>query len=158
MQCVACCAPSFNILLYVQKEASEVFFAVTKLFQNADLHLRRMVYLCLKDICPDAEEVMIVTNSLMKDMNATQELYRANSIRVLRTIIDGAVLQSIERYFKQGIVDKAPVLYSSTYYSSCTPSMLAVERSVVAFVRSRFFGRHTAPEVLLQYLHRQLHA
>jgi coatomer subunit gamma len=93
----------------LQKEASEVFFAVTKLFQNADLHLRRMVYLCLKDICPDAEEVMIVTNSLMKDMNAPQELYRANSIRVLRMIIDGAVLQSIERYFKQGIVDKAPV-------------------------------------------------
>lgn len=95
--------------LFVQKEASEVFFAVTKLFQNADMNLRRMVYLCLKDICPDAEEVMIVTNSLMKDMNAPQELYRANSIRVLRSIIDGAVLQQLERYFKQGIVDKAPV-------------------------------------------------
>lgn len=86
-----------------------MFFAVTKLFQNADMNLRRMVYLCLKDICPDAEEVMIVTNSLMKDMNAPQELYRANSIRVLRSIIDGAVLQQLERYFKQGIVDKAPV-------------------------------------------------
>lgn len=98
-----------HLLTHMQKEASEVFFAVTKLFQNAEMNLRRMVYLCLKDICPDAEEVMIVTNSLMKDMNAPQELYRANSIRVLRSIIDGAVLQQLERYFKQGIVDKAPV-------------------------------------------------
>jgi coatomer subunit gamma len=81
----------------VQKEATEVFFAVTKLFQNADMHLRRMVYLCLKDICPDADEVMIVTNSLMKDMNAPQELYRANAIRVLRSIIDGSVLQASVR-------------------------------------------------------------
>lgn len=98
---------------FTKKEASEVFFAVTKLFQNAEMNLRRMVYLCLKDICPDAEEVMIVTNSLMKDMNAPQELYRANSIRVLRSIIDGAVLQQLERYFKQGIVDKAPIVASS---------------------------------------------
>ena len=113
-----------KFVCHLQKESSEVFFAVTKLFQNADLHLRRMVYLCLKDICPDAEEVMIVTNSLMKDMNAPQELYRANSIRVLRTIIDGAVLQSIERYFKQGIVDKAPVRSPS-----CSPSHLLLVRN-----------------------------
>jgi coatomer subunit gamma len=112
--------PWFNRLRYwalhsctqrvcLQKEVSEVFFAVTKLFQNADMNLRRMLYLCLKDICPDAEEVMIVTNSLMKDMNAPQELYRANAIRVLRSIIDSTVLQSIERHFKQAIVDKAAV-------------------------------------------------
>lgn len=94
---------------WLQKEASEVFFAVTKLFQNSDVNLRRMMYLCLKDICPDAAEVMIVTNSLMKDMNAPQELYRANAIRVLRTIIDPSLLQQIERYFKQCIVDKSPV-------------------------------------------------
>jgi coatomer subunit gamma len=99
--------------LLLQKEATEVFFAVTKLYQNTDMNLRRMVYLCLKDICPDAAEVMIVTNSLMKDMNSPQELYRANAIRVLRTIIDPSLLQQIERYFKQCIVDKAPVRHTS---------------------------------------------
>jgi hypothetical protein len=31
-----------------QKEASDVFFAATKLFQAKDPHLRRMVYLCIK--------------------------------------------------------------------------------------------------------------
>ena len=53
-----------------QKEASEVYFASTKLFQNKDTNLRRMVYLCIKDICPSADEVIIVTSSLMKDMNS----------------------------------------------------------------------------------------
>ena len=32
----------------VQKEASEVFFSVTKLYQSKDANLRRMVYLVIK--------------------------------------------------------------------------------------------------------------
>jgi coatomer protein complex subunit gamma len=62
--------------MYLQKEASDVFFAATKLFQAKDPHLRRMVYLCIKDICPGSDEVIIVTSSLMKDMNSRVELYR----------------------------------------------------------------------------------
>ncbi|KIY98909.1 Coatomer subunit gamma-1 [Monoraphidium neglectum] len=42
---------------FTKKEASEVFFAATKLFQAKDPHLRRMVYLCIKDICPGSDEV-----------------------------------------------------------------------------------------------------
>lgn len=34
-----------------------MFFAATKLFQAKDPHLRRMVYLCIKDICPGSDEV-----------------------------------------------------------------------------------------------------
>jgi hypothetical protein len=34
--------------LHLQKEASDVFFAATKLFQAKDPHLRRMVYLLIK--------------------------------------------------------------------------------------------------------------
>ena len=90
-----------------------MFFAATKLFQNKDMNLRRMVYLCLKDICPGSDEVIIVTSSLMKDMNSTVDLYRANAIRVLRTIIDSQLLVQIERYFKQAIVDKEPVVASA---------------------------------------------
>jgi hypothetical protein len=63
-------APLLLPNLFLQKEASEVFFAATKLFQNQDMNLRRMVYLCIKDICPSADEVIIVTSSLMKDMNS----------------------------------------------------------------------------------------
>jgi hypothetical protein len=35
-------------MLHLQKEASDVFFAATKLFQAKDPHLRRMVYLLIK--------------------------------------------------------------------------------------------------------------
>lgn len=36
-----------------------MFFAATKLFQAKDPHLRRMVYLCIKDICPGSDEVCV---------------------------------------------------------------------------------------------------
>ena len=53
--------------------------------------VHRMVYLCIKDICPSADEVIIVTSSLMKDMNSKTDLYRSNSVRVLCKIIDSSV-------------------------------------------------------------------
>lgn len=103
---------------FTKKEASEVFFAVTKLFQNKDINLRRMVYLCIKDICPSADEVIIVTSSLMKDMNSKVDLYRSNSIRVLCSIIDSQLLAQIERYLKQAIVDKSSVVASAVLVSA----------------------------------------
>ena len=81
----------------LQKEASEVFFSVTKLFQNKDANLRRMVYLVIKDVCPSADEVIIITSSLMKDMNSKTDLYRSNAIRVLCSITDTQLLAQIER-------------------------------------------------------------
>jgi len=81
----------------LQKEASEVFFSVTKLFQNRDANLRRMVYLVIKDVCPSADEVIIITSSLMKDMNSKTDLYRSNAIRVLCSITDTQLLAQIER-------------------------------------------------------------
>ena len=95
---------------FTKKEATEVFFAVTKLFQNQDANLRRMVYLVIKEICPSAEEIMIVTNSLMKDMNSNNDLYHANAIRVLYNIIDSSLLQQIERFFKQSVVSRDAVV------------------------------------------------
>lgn len=44
-----------------QSEASDVFFSVTKLFQHKDVHLRRMVYLIIKEIIPSSDEVIIIT-------------------------------------------------------------------------------------------------
>jgi len=37
----------------------------------------------------------------MKDMNSSNDLYRANAIRVLCRIIDSQMLLQIERYLKQ---------------------------------------------------------
>mmetsp|Transcript_25544 Transcript_25544/g.46494 ORF Transcript_25544/g.46494 Transcript_25544/m.46494 type:complete len:926 (-) Transcript_25544:399-3176(-) len=103
---------------FTKKEASEVFFGVTKLFQNHDPNLRRMVYLCIRDICPGTDEVIIVTSSLMKDMNSRTDLYRSNAVRVLCDIIDSQLLVQVERYLKQAIVDKSPVVASSALVSA----------------------------------------
>ncbi len=46
-----------------------------------------MVYLVIKELSTVAEDVIMVTSSLMKDMQPTSEvMYRANAIRVLRKI------------------------------------------------------------------------
>ncbi|RVW16856.1 Coatomer subunit gamma [Vitis vinifera] len=102
---------------FTKIEATEVFFAVTKLFQSRDTGLRRMVYLMIKELSPSADEVIIVTSSLMKDMNSKTDMYRANAIRVLCRITDGTLLTQIERYLKQAIVDKNPVVASAALVS-----------------------------------------
>ncbi|XP_059653824.1 coatomer subunit gamma-2-like [Cornus florida] len=102
---------------FTKAEATGVFFAVTKLFQYRDIGLRRMVYLMIKEISPSADEVIIVTSSLMKDMNSNTDMYRANAIRVLCRITDGTLLTQIERYLKQAIVDRNPVIASAALVS-----------------------------------------
>eukprot|EP00897_Mesotaenium_endlicherianum_P003909 jgi/Mesen1/3546/ME000198S02746 len=103
--------------IFTKTEATEVFFSVTKLFQSSDIGLRRFLYLMIKEISPSADEVIIVTSSLMKDMNSKTDLYRANAIRVLCRITDGGLLGQIERYLKQAVVDKNPVVSSAALVS-----------------------------------------
>ena len=102
-----------SLIPSTQTESSDVFFSVTKLFQHKDMHLRRMVYLCIKEFIPSSDEVIIITSSLMKDMNSNNDLYRANAIRVLCKIIDSQMLLQIERYLKQAVVDKSAVVASA---------------------------------------------
>ncbi|KAL5972354.1 hypothetical protein ACLOJK_041608 [Asimina triloba] len=49
-------ASSKNGETFTKVEATEVFFAVTKLFQSKDSGLRRMVYLMIKELSPSADE------------------------------------------------------------------------------------------------------
>ncbi|XP_012288711.1 coatomer subunit gamma [Orussus abietinus] len=99
-------------------EATEAFFAMTKLFQSRDVILRRLVYLGIKELSSVAEDVIIVTSSLTKDMTGKEDLYRAAAIRALCTITDHAMLATIERYMKQAIVDKSPAVSSAALVSS----------------------------------------
>ena len=71
-------------------EATSLFFGISKLFQNKDASLRQMVYLVIKELSKDAEDVIMVTSSIMKDTAAAgnAEVYRANAIRALCRIID----------------------------------------------------------------------
>ena len=74
-----------------------------------------MVYLFLKEVAEstDSAEVIIVVQSLCKDMNNNTDVYRANSIRTLAKIIDGSMLGQIERYVKQAVVDNNELVSSS---------------------------------------------
>lgn len=95
------------------REATECFFAMTKLFQSKDVVLRRMVYLGIKELSSLAEDVIIVTSSLTKDMTGKEDLYRASAIRALSTVTDNTMLQTLERYMKQCIGKE---MYSLLYF------------------------------------------
>ena len=82
-------------------ETTDIFFGVTKLLQNKDQQMRRLLYLMLKELKPSPEEVIIVCATLTKDMNSKIDLNRGNAIRVLGAIIaatDPTLLAQIERH------------------------------------------------------------
>ncbi|CAB4067092.1 COPG [Lepeophtheirus salmonis] len=111
-------------------EATECFFAITKLFQSKDPVLRRMVYLALKELSSLAEDVIIVTSSLTKDMTGKEDNYRPSAIRALCVITDATMLQAIERYMKQAIVDRIPAISSAALVSSLHISNDLIKRWV----------------------------
>jgi coatomer protein complex subunit gamma len=80
--------------------------------------LRRLVYLGIKSLANIAEDVIIVTSSLTKDMTGKEDMYRAPAIRALCTITDATMLQAIERYMKQAIVDRLPSIASAALVSA----------------------------------------
>ncbi|XP_059621090.1 coatomer subunit gamma isoform X2 [Phlebotomus argentipes] len=100
------------------REATDCFFATTKLFQSKDVILRRMVYLGIKELSSTADDVIIVTSSLTKDMTGKEDLYRAAAIRALCSITDATMLQAVERYMKQCIVDRNAAVSCAALVSS----------------------------------------
>lgn len=111
-------------LLYIgesfgTQEATTLFFGVTKLFQHKDPALRQMVYLVIKELAKVAEDVLMVTSSIMKDMQPNLEvIYRPNAIRAVCRVIDAQMIQGVERFFKAAIVDKNSSISSAALVSS----------------------------------------
>ncbi|KAJ2895075.1 coatomer subunit gamma [Coemansia aciculifera] len=100
-------------------EATNLFFSITKLFQSDDMSLRQMVYLTIKELSTISEDVIMVTSSLMKDMQPKSEItYRANAIRALCKIVDPSMLAGIERFLKAAIVEKSGLIASAALVSS----------------------------------------
>ncbi|KAK4555363.1 coatomer subunit gamma [Recurvomyces mirabilis] len=116
---------------FPQQEATSLFFGISKLFQNKDASLRQMVYLVIKELSKDAEDVIMVTSSIMKDTAAvgSDVVYRANAIRALCRIIDASTVQAIERNIKTAIVDKTPSVSSAALVSSY--HLLPIARDIV---------------------------
>lgn len=101
------------------QEATTLFFGVTKLFQHKDSALRQMVYLVIKELSHLAQDVIMVTSSIMKDMQPNLEvIYRPNAIRALCRVIDGSMIQGIERFYKSAIVDRNASISSAALVSS----------------------------------------
>ncbi|KAL3314226.1 Coatomer subunit gamma-2 [Cichlidogyrus casuarinus] len=112
-----------------RNEATEAFFAMTKLFQCNNTAIRRMVYVAIKELADQADDVIIVTSSLTKDMNGPEMAFRGPAIRALCKITDPSMLQSIERFLKQAVVDKNPVISSAVL--SCTYHMMRTSPDLV---------------------------
>jgi coatomer protein complex subunit gamma len=72
-------------------EATTLFFGISKLFQNKDASLRQMVHLVIKELASSAEDIIMVTATIMKDTGGgTEAVYRPNAIRALCRIIDAS--------------------------------------------------------------------
>ncbi|KAK0609371.1 adaptin N terminal region-domain-containing protein [Bombardia bombarda] len=112
------------------KEATTLFFGISKLFQNKDASLRQMVHLVIKELASSAEDIIMVTSTIMKDTGgSTDAIYRPNAIRALCRIIDATTVQSIERVMKTAIVDKNPSVASAALVSSY--HLLPIAKDVV---------------------------
>lgn len=126
LQSKKCCYALTKLLYYLylggslsESEATNIFFSMTKAFQSKDQYLRRLVYLSIKELHGLAKDVIIVTSSLIQDIGSKSDpLYRANAIRTLARITDSTLLQSIERFMKQSLMDNNSLI-STTAFLSC---------------------------------------
>ncbi|KYO38846.1 coatomer subunit gamma-2 [Alligator mississippiensis] len=130
-------------------EATEAFFAMTRLFQSNDQTLRRMCYLTIKEMANISEDVIIVTSSLTKDMTGKEDVYRGPAIRALCRITDGTMLQAIDRYMKQAIVDKVPSVSSSALVSSL--HMMKISYDVVKRWINEAQEAASSDNIMVQY-------
>ena len=113
---------------FSQQEATTLFFGATKLFQHKDPALRQMVYLAIKELSKLAQDVIMVTASIMKDMQPNVEvIYRPNAIRALCRVVDPSMAQGIERYFKSAIVDRNSSISSAAIVSAYQLQVAAKE-------------------------------
>lgn len=91
------------------REATDCFFAMTKLFQSKDIVMRRMVYLGIKELSSLADDVIIVTSSLTKDMTGKATHLRASDtifyrmflISRQRISLSGTSHPSFVQYYRQ---------------------------------------------------------
>lgn len=85
------------------QEATTLFFGISKLFQNKDASLRQMVHLVIKELAHSAEDIIMVTSTIMKDTGgSTDAIYRPNAIRALCRIIDVCHADGFRRRWQQG--------------------------------------------------------
>ncbi|RPA81777.1 Coatomer, gamma subunit [Ascobolus immersus RN42] len=111
-------------------ETTDLFFAVSKLFQHKDPNLRQLVHLIVRELAGITEDVIMITSSVMKDTVGGSELiFRPNAIRNLCRVIDLSTVQAIERSLKTAINDKSHAVASAGIISSYHLYLPATESS-----------------------------
>ncbi|ODQ78031.1 hypothetical protein BABINDRAFT_9638 [Babjeviella inositovora NRRL Y-12698] len=110
-------------------EATTLFFSISKLFQHKDSSLRQLVYLAIKELSLISDDVLMVTSSIMKDVQSNELVVKPNAIRTLARVLDGSTVNAAERLMKNAVVDKNPIVASAALLSSY--HLLPVARDVV---------------------------
>ncbi|CAG9315276.1 unnamed protein product [Blepharisma stoltei] len=97
-----------------QNESTEIFFRASKLYQSQHPHIRKMLYLLLKELSPKEGEVFMITSSLSRDVSTSDNpYYRASALRVMARILDPSLLIQMERFIKNSIVDNNDTVSSA---------------------------------------------
>lgn len=109
-------------------ELTTLFFSILKLFQHPDASLRQLVYLALKELCAVSDDILMVTSSIMKDVQG-DSVFRPNAIRTLARVLDGSTVNAAERLMKTAVVDRNPAVSLAALVSSY--HLLAVAPDVV---------------------------
>lgn len=111
------------------KESTKLFFSISKLFQHRDSSLRQLVYLTIKELSLTSSDVLMVTSSIMKDIQSGDLIYKPNAIRTLAKVLDPTTVSASERLFKNCLVDKNPIVSSAALISSY--NLLPIAKDVV---------------------------
>lgn len=114
---------------FPSQESTKLFFSILKLFQHKDSSLRQLVYLAIKELSATLENILMVTSSIMKDIQLGDLIYKPNAIRTLSKVLDGLTASSAERLFRNCLVDKNPIVSSAALISSY--NLLPVAKDVV---------------------------
>eukprot|EP01029_Cantina_marsupialis_P031926 TRINITY_DN936_c2_g1_i1.p1 TRINITY_DN936_c2_g1~~TRINITY_DN936_c2_g1_i1.p1 ORF type:complete len:890 (+),score=270.05 TRINITY_DN936_c2_g1_i1:72-2741(+) len=94
--------------VFTPSEIQDVFFGVTKLFLLDVTKLRLMVYIAIKTVAAytSPDDVIIVIQSLCKDINSDNPIYKAKALSVISCIATSVeILATVERYIKQAFTD-----------------------------------------------------
>jgi coatomer subunit gamma len=133
---------------FTTADSASVFFGVTKLFSSDNWNLRRLVYLFLKEVAETSspDTIIIVLQSLIKDFNETShEILQSNALRVLTRIVDSTTLNSLDRYYREAVVDTSAVVaaagLTSGLYLLRTPGTTDIVKRWVGEIQTRMTAR-----------------
>lgn len=114
---------------FPSQESTTLFFSISKLFQHKDVSLRQLVYLTIKELSSTSQDILMVTSSIMKDIQSGDLIYKPNAIRTLSKVLDPTTVSASERLFKNSLVDKNPIISSAALISSY--NLLPIAKDVV---------------------------